>query len=299
LDAVQKKVGWSSVEADADPDMLWQLIETKHKVHSASKVEAVVKLTARTQLAACRQGDYESIVMFKQRYNNALKSYHDQRNPMDIKQAYELYGEPVGSVRGKMVKKKQSRAIYDGNLILDKKKQVIHTDVRHLDGQHFMITVCEPLQLLLQCPIERETALVLGNTLQNQIDLLRSRGFVLIRGQADPQSAFRSLSTKFENILIDTGGAGDYVPKVDIQIFRVKEMVRGIKATLPWKSPPVLLKDLGAFAVSRIIIKRLTAVSHNICARVRFTGIKPDYKRELSLGFGDYCEVYDGTDNTT
>jgi hypothetical protein len=35
------------------------------------------------------------------------------------------------------------------------------------------------------------------------------------------------------------------------------------------------------------------------CARVRFTGIKPDYKRELSLGFGDYCEVYDGTDNTT
>ena len=46
-----------------------------------SKVEAVVKLEARTQLAACRQGAYESIVAFRQRYNNALKLYHDQKNP--------------------------------------------------------------------------------------------------------------------------------------------------------------------------------------------------------------------------
>jgi hypothetical protein len=76
-------------------------------------------------------------------------------------------------------------------------------------------------------------------------------------------------------------------------------MVRGIKATLPWKLPPVLLKDLVAFIVSRINIKHSTSVSHNVCARVRFMGIKPDYRKELSLGFGDYCKVYDGTDNTT
>jgi hypothetical protein len=213
--------------------------------------------------------------------------------------AYELYGEPVGSVRGKMVRKKQSRAIYDDNLIMDEKKQVLHVDVMHLDGQHFLVTVCEPLQLVIQSPIERETALVLGNALQNQIELLRSRGFNPIRVHADPQSAFRNLTTKFENIVIDTGGAGDYVPKVDIQIRRIKEMARGVKATLPWKLPPVLLKDLVAFAVSRINIKRSTAVSQNVCARVRFTGIKPDYRKELSLGFGDYCEVYDGTDSTT
>jgi hypothetical protein len=117
--------------------------------------------------------------------------------------------------------------------------------------------VCEPLQLVLQCPMERETVLVLGS--------------------ADPQSAFRLLTTKFENVVIDTGGAGDYVPKADIQIRRIKEMVRGIKAVLPWKSPPFLLKDLIAFAVSRTNIKRSTAVSQNICARVAFTGVKLDF----------------------
>jgi len=136
----------------------------------------------------------------------------------------------------------------------------------HLEGQHFMVPVCEPLQLVLQCPVERETALVLGTALQNQIELLRCRGFVPIRVHTDPQSAFRALTTKFENVVIDTSGAGDYVTKADIQIRMIKEMVRGIKVVLPWKLPPFLLRDLIAFAVSRINIKRSTAVNQNVCA---------------------------------
>jgi hypothetical protein len=74
LEAVQKEAGWPAVEQDADPEALWQLVEVKHKVHSASEVEAVVKLATRTQLVTTRQGAFESIIAFKQRYTNALKA---------------------------------------------------------------------------------------------------------------------------------------------------------------------------------------------------------------------------------
>ena len=67
LDAIRKEAGWPVVEQDANPEALWQLVEVKHKVHSASKVEVVVKLAARTQLATTRQGAFESIIAFKQR----------------------------------------------------------------------------------------------------------------------------------------------------------------------------------------------------------------------------------------
>jgi hypothetical protein len=153
--------------------------------------------------------------------------------------------------------------------------------------------------LVLQCPIERETALVLGSALHNQLELLRSRGFTPVRVHAEPQSAFRTLSTMFENVVIDTRGAGEYVPKADIQIRRVKEIMRGIKAVLQWKLLSLLLKDLVAFSVSRINIRRLMALNQNVCARFSFTGIKPDFWKELLLAFGDYCKVYDGTVNTT
>jgi hypothetical protein len=51
LDAVQKEAGWTAVDNDADQEMLWQLVEMKHNVHSASEFKAVVK-----------QGAFQSII---------------------------------------------------------------------------------------------------------------------------------------------------------------------------------------------------------------------------------------------
>jgi len=57
------------------------------------------------------------------------------------------------------------------------------------------------------------------------------------------------------------------------------------------------VKDLMAYAVSRLNIRRTTSLNENVCPRVLFTGVPVDYKKELLLAFGDYVEAYDGTDN--
>ena len=93
----------------------------------------------------------------------------------DIKRAYDMFGEPVGAVRGKMTRKKVSRAVYDDDLIMDEKKQSLFSDVMHVDSCRFLVTVCKPLQLVMQCALERETASALGIALQGQLELLRSR----------------------------------------------------------------------------------------------------------------------------
>ena len=98
--------------------------------------------------------------------------------------------------------------------------------------------------------------------------------------------------------MIDVGGAGDYNSKVDAKIRHIKELYRSVKAGLPWKLPPSLVKDLVTYAVSRINIRRTTALNVNVCPKVLFTGLRVNYKKELSLAFGDYVEVYDGMDNT-
>jgi hypothetical protein len=48
-----------------------------------------------------------------------------------------------------------------------------------------------------------------------------------------------------------------------------------------------------------IFVEPLTALNENVCPKVLFTGVKVNYKKELELAFGDYCEVYNGTDNTS
>lgn len=102
--------------------------------------------------------------------------------------------------------------------LLDRKKQVLYSDAMHIDGRRFLVMVCQPLNLTLQVYIERESPTVLGAALQEHLELLYSRGFVLLRVHVDPQSAFRSLTMKFKNVTIDVGGMADYLPKADAKI---------------------------------------------------------------------------------
>jgi hypothetical protein len=115
----------------------------------------------------------------------------------------------------------------------------------------------------------------------------------------DPHSTFRSMTQDFPGVEIDVGGAGDYVAKVDAKIRRLKETYRSVKSGLAWELPGSLVEDLVAYVVSRMNIRRTTALTENVCPRVLFTGIPVDYKKELLLAFGNYVEAYEGTDNTS
>jgi hypothetical protein len=90
----------------------------------------------------------------------------------------------------------------------------------HVDGQRFLVIVCEGLQLTIQVAVEQDLQGVLGPAQQGQLELLRSKGFQPVRVYVDVQSALKGLATKFENVKIDVGGTGDYVPMPKFDVSR-------------------------------------------------------------------------------
>jgi len=61
-------------------------MEEMHKVNMISKVEAMMRLTARTTYQTMPQGPFESIITYKEWFYAALNGYKDQNNPeMDEK----------------------------------------------------------------------------------------------------------------------------------------------------------------------------------------------------------------------
>lgn len=60
-----------------------------------------------------------------------------------------------------------------------------------------------------------------------------------------------------------------------------------------------MVKDLVAYAVTRLNIRHNIVLNDKMCPRVLFTRVKVNYKKELELAFGDYCEMYGGTNNTS
>jgi hypothetical protein len=169
----------------------------------------------------------------------------------------------------------------------------------HFDQNSFFVSVAEPMQLIMLNHIKNEEVDSLGEALQDQLNLLRELSFQLNLVYIDPASGLMSLCTQFPGVVIDPCGAGDYVPKIDIRIRQLKEMYRTVKAGLAWNLPKSQVKDLIMYCVSRINLRRTSALDGTVCPKVLFTGLKPNYRKELSLAFGDYVEVHTGTDNTS
>jgi hypothetical protein len=75
----------------------------------------------------------------------------------------------------------------------------------------------------------------LGLALQDQIGLLRSRGFTPVIVCTDPHSSLKSMTQEFAGMEIDVAGAGDYVLKVDAKIRTIKETCICVENGLPRK----------------------------------------------------------------
>ena len=81
----------------------------------------------------------------------------------------------------------------------------------HIDQCKFIISITEPLNLTLQSHISGGSKIELGMALTGQFGMSRSRGFVPTVVYTDPQRSFLAMQADFPGVVIDDGGAGDYV----------------------------------------------------------------------------------------
>jgi hypothetical protein len=214
----------------------------------------------------------------------------------DMRTAFEIYsdhGVTPAMAKGKGTSRRPPRLETDDGLKSEAVKQQLYSDVMHCEDRKFLISVSEPLHLTLVTPVERETTHCLGTALQEQIDMLREKGFNPVRVHCDPQRALEALAGRFPGTEIDVQGAGDHLSIVDIKIRRVKELMRCVQSDLPWPLPTKLIPELAAYAVSRLNMRRTTSAMNQVAPRVALTGRKIRAARELALAFGDYCEVQD------
>lgn len=215
----------------------------------------------------------------------------------DVKRFFEIYGAQVPGIRGKTTNRNLRRASEeDRGAKLQLTSQEMTVDIMSAGGQNLMISVSRPLGLTLILPTPSLTREALGRTLQAHVNTLRTRrGFEPRRVYVDPLKALSGLQGSFPGIEIDASGAGDHLNMVDTKIRRVKEIMRSVIAGLPYKLSKDRMKDLATYAVNRTNLKSTEGLISNESPRVRFTGVKPDFKTEFGLAFGDYIpvEAYD------
>ena len=72
--------------------------------------------------------------------------------------------------------------------------------------------------------------------------------------------------------------------RLDVEARHVKEICRSVMSGLLWNQPECMDKDLAFYGTRRKNIRR---TANSVASpRVKFTGRKPDFKKELGLAYG-------------
>ena len=210
----------------------------------------------------------------------------------EIKLFYEIYGEPIPSIRGKTTADKGAnmKDTYDPGLKLQITEQSLTTDIMHVSGVKFVVSLAEPLNIIISSYVPSLGQGTLGRALKGHLDCLEMFGFHARMTRVDPLKALATLRGRFQGVEIDISGAGDHLPVVDIRIRRIKELARSTIESLKFDMPTSLMRYLITYCVSRINVMTGTS-GGNVSPRVKLTGRKVNYTKEFALKFGDYVEA--------
>jgi hypothetical protein len=118
---------------------------------------------------------------------------------------------------------------------------------------------------------------------------------------SDREGAVAALKSDLNarGVVLEPQGSGSHAPVVERKIREIKECMRGIFNTLPFKLPHSLIKWLAFFAVNRINLFPHRGAYLEMAPREVFLGRKTNFKVDARIAFGAYAEAIDPySDNT-
>jgi hypothetical protein len=174
------------------------------------------------------------------------------------------------------------------------RNQKLHADIMFLNGEPFLITVSEPLRLLVARKINGRDRNELQKALAETYTVYRSRRFIIDELSMDQESAVKALQGVIgdQGIVYNPVAPSVHDHMIERNIRTVKDTARSVLASLPYDLPPSEYQHLVSFCVSRLNMLPSEARVDPSSPLQLFTGRKPDAET-LGPPFGVYCLVND------
>ena len=209
----------------------------------------------------------------------------------DIDNAVDIEGKSVPFLRGKSVRKRPLVARVPPIKRFRVSAQ-FHTDIFFVDEKPYLLSVLMPAGFGIVTSIDSRRGVSIKGAMAQQLSLTRSRGYVIDTIFVDAEKGLQKLKGIFEGVHVDVAGANQHVPVAEARVKLIKAVCRAVKAGVPWRIPPSKMIHLVFYSNHRI--NSVPSMSNEFAETPReiFWGTKLDYFKDLRVGFGDYCEVF-------
>jgi len=213
----------------------------------------------------------------------------------DFHNAEAIWGKDLASLKGKSVRIQPKTVVVDPTKVNIDKKLVMSLDIFYLGNMMFLLSITRRIQMYMVTHVKDRKTETIKVALKSQLSAYHAKGFEVQIILVDGEGAMISMQEYLESvgITVSSTARNEHVPEVERAIRHVKERVRGIYNTLPYKTSQQMLKYMVYYVCMMINIMPKANSAGGISAREAFTGIKTDYQRDIKIGFGEYVQVYD------
>ncbi len=223
----------------------------------------------------------------------------------DVKMAEDIYGTSIAHLKGKTVRRKGQHVTFSVATlpitIADKYKLVtLCGDIFYVNCIRFFSTISRHIHFRTAAHIKDAKLDTLDASLKAIRGICLARGFKVDVLHMDGQFEPLRLRAAALGMHLNVVSNEEHVPEIERSIRVVKERVRSVHATLPFKRIPALflieliagcLLWLNAFPMKG-------GVSPTMSPRTIITGIELDYNKHCQLQCGEYVQTHESHDNT-
>jgi hypothetical protein len=222
----------------------------------------------------------------------------------DAEIAQRIWGPNIATLKGKTMRKAADVVNVESLILIPKDLLEIHKDVILAIDIFFVNKI--PFFATLSCNICFTTVTHLSNRMLKTIfqafrgiyTYYYKRGFRITTVMADGE--FAALQTLFTDIFnapnINLTAANEHEPFIERRIQVIKERVRALRHTLPFKTLPRKMVANMALYVTKLLnfFTVKNGISKTLSPKAILSGEQINY-RHYKLPFGTYCQVHEDT----
>ena len=237
----------------------------------------------------------------------AVQQVRSMRNcpivEQDVRRSYEIYGVPIQHVKGSTKKKNGTHAAIDPGVSQVQADQTMEIDLMFFGGNIFLVCILTPLEFSFCAPIRDKSAGAINESLEWILSESTARGYDVqwIKSDNEPAVTTSTIARMLaeRGVATDQTAPGQHAARAERRIQFIKAKARALTCHLPYKVSRELFK-YAVVAANRFTNMQTAASSQSpVTPREKFLGKQSDYRRDVGMPFGSYCQCTQvNTDNT-